>query len=154
MLYLLRKTGLKYSSTTKTLNEDNTEVSVMHACGHDMHMAVAVGTAKELIKRKSEWSGTLMIIFQPAEEVGQGSAKMLKEGLFEKFPRPDFHPGSHVGSLLAGKVTYTKGYAMANVDMADITISWNRRSWCLPPSSKRSYCSCLKNCSSTPNNRK
>ena len=116
------KTGLEYSSTTKTLNEDNTEVSVMHACGHDMHMAVAVGTAKELIKRKSEWSGTLMIIFQPAEEVGQGSAKMLKEGLFEKFPRPDFNLALHVGSLPAGKVTYTKGYAMANVDMADITI--------------------------------
>ena len=98
------------------------EVPVMHACGHDMHMAVAVGTAKELIKRKSEWSGTLMIIFQPAEEVGQGSAKMLKEGLFEKFPRPDFNLALHVGSLPAGKVTYTKGYAMANVDMADITI--------------------------------
>ena len=116
------KTGLKYSSTTKTLNEDNAEVSVMHACGHDMHMAVAVGTAKELIKRKSDWSGTLIIIFQPAEEVGQGSAKMLKEGLFEKFPRPDFNLALHVGSLPAGKVTYTKGYAMANVDMADITV--------------------------------
>ena len=94
------KTGLEYSSTTKTLNEDNTEVSVMHACGHDMHMAVAVGTAKELIKRKSEWSGTLMIIFQPAEEVGQGSAKMLKEGLFEKFQRPDFNLDLHVLSLI------------------------------------------------------
>ena len=116
------KTGLEYSSKIKMLNDDKTEVSVMHACGHDVHMAVAVGTAKELINSKNKWSGTLMVIFQPAEEVGQGSAKMLEEGLFDKFPRPDFNLALHVGSFPAGKVTYTKGYAMANVDMADITI--------------------------------
>ena len=116
------KTGLEYSSKIKMLNDDKIEVSVMHACGHDVHMAVAVGTAKELINSKSKWSGTLMVIFQPAEEVGQGSAKMLEEGLFDKFPRPDFNLALHVGSFPAGKVTYTKGYAMANVDMADITI--------------------------------
>ena len=74
------KTGLEYSSKIKMLNDDKIEVSVMHACGHDVHMAVAVGTAKELINSKSKWSGTLMVIFQPAEEVGQGSAKMLEEG--------------------------------------------------------------------------
>ena len=95
------KTGLEYSSKIKMLNDDKIEVSVMHACGHDVHMAVAVGTAKELINSKSKWSGTLMDIFQPAEEVGQGSAKMLEEGLFDKFPRPDFNLALHVGSFPA-----------------------------------------------------
>jgi hippurate hydrolase len=117
------KTGLDYASRARTLNMDKTEVYVMHACGHDIHMAVAFGTAKELINNRNKWSGTLMIIFQPAEERGQGSAKMLEEGLFEKFPRPDYNLALHVGSSLpAGSVAYSKGYAMANVDMADITV--------------------------------
>ena len=75
----------------------------MHACGHDVHMAVAVGTAKELINSKNKWSGTLMVIFQPAEEVGQGSAKMLEEGLFDKFPRPDFNLAFMLVPFLQGK---------------------------------------------------
>lgn len=117
------KTGLKYASKVRSLYTDKSEVYVMHACGHDVHMAVAVGTAKELLRNKNKWSGTLMVIFQPAEERGQGSARMLKEGLFEKFPRPDYNLALHVGSTLpAGTVAYHKGYAMANVDMADITI--------------------------------
>ena len=117
------KTGLKYASKVRSLYTDKSEVYVMHACGHDVHMAVAVGTAKQLLKNKEKWSGTLMIIFQPAEERGQGSARMLEEGLFERFPRPDYNLALHVGSTLpAGTVAYHKGYAMANVDMADITI--------------------------------
>ena len=116
------KTGLPYASSTKAINKDNIEVPVMHACGHDIHMAVAVGTAKKMIDSRETWSGTLIVIFQPAEEVGQGSLGMINEGLFKKFPRPDFNLALHVGSLPAGKITYTKGYAMANVDMADITI--------------------------------
>ncbi len=117
------KTGLKYASQVRSLYTDKSEVYVMHACGHDVHMAVAIGTAKELLRNKNKWSGTLMVIFQPAEERGQGSARMLEEGLFEKFPRPDYNLALHVGSTLpAGTVAYHKGYAMANVDMADITI--------------------------------
>ena len=117
------KTGLAYASKARSLYTDKSEVYVMHACGHDVHMAVAVGTAKELLQNKNKWSGTLMVIFQPAEERGQGSARMLKEGLFEKFARPDYNLALHVGSTLpAGKVAYHKGYAMANVDMADITV--------------------------------
>ena len=116
------KTGLPYASSVKTKNKDNIEVPVMHACGHDIHMAVAVGTAKKMIESRENWSGTLIVIFQPAEEVGQGSLGMINGGLFEKFPRPDFNLALHVGSLPAGKITYTKGYAMANVDMADIII--------------------------------
>ena len=117
------KTGLKYASKVRSLYTDKSEVYVMHACGHDVHMAVAIGTAKELLRNKNKWSGTLMMIFQPAEERGQGSARMLEEGLFEKFPRPDYNLALHVGSTLpAGTVAYHKGYAMANVDMADITI--------------------------------
>mgnify|MGYP001409093065 FL=1 len=117
------KTGLKYASKVRSLYTDKSEVYVMHACGHDVHMAVAIGTAKELLRNKNKWAGTLMVIFQPAEERGQGSARMLEEGLFEKFPRPDYNLALHVGSTLpAGTVAYHKGYAMANVDMADITI--------------------------------
>ena len=117
------KTGLKYASKVRSLYTDKSEVYVMHACGHDVHMAVAVGTAKQLLTNKEKWSGTLMMIFQPAEERGQGSARMLEEGLFERFPRPDYNLALHVGSTLpAGTVAYHKGYAMANVDMADITI--------------------------------
>ena len=117
------KTGLAYASKVRALYTDKSEVYVMHACGHDVHMAVAVGAAKELLKNKNKWSGTLMVIFQPAEERGQGSARMLEEGLFEKFPRPDYNLALHVGSSLpAGTVAYSKGYSMANVDMADITV--------------------------------
>ncbi len=117
------KTGLKYASKVRSLYTDKSEVYVMHACGHDVHMAVAIGTAKELLRNKNKWAGTFMVIFQPAEERGQGSARMLEEGLFEKFPRPDYNLALHVGSTLpAGTVAYHKGYAMANVDMADITI--------------------------------
>ena len=121
-LPIQEKTGLPYASSVKAKNKDNIEVPVMHACGHDIHMAVAVGTAKKMIESRENWSGTLIVIFQPAEEVGQGSLGMINGGLFEKFPRPDFNLALHVGSLPAGKITYTKGYAMANVDMADIII--------------------------------
>jgi len=105
-------TGLDFASTNDR----------MHACGHDGHITMAITAAEILSEIKDQLAGTVIFVFQPAEEVGQGSAKMLKEGLFEKFPRPDFNLALHVGSLPAGKVTYTKGYAMANVDMADITI--------------------------------
>ena len=117
------KTNLSYASKVRVTNTDGMEVPVMHACGHDVHMAVLIGTAKQLIKNKKNWTGTLLLILQPAEELGQGSLAMLREGLFKKFPRPDFNLALHVGSSApAGKVGYHLGYAMANVDMVDIII--------------------------------
>ena len=90
------KTNLKYASKVRQINRFGKEVPVMHACGHDIHMSVLIGTAKNLISMKNSWSGTLMLVLQPAEEVGQGSLAMLEDGLFERFPRPDFNLALHV----------------------------------------------------------
>ena len=117
------KTNLPYASKVRSINRSGIEVPVMHACGHDIHMAVLIGSANELIERSKEWSGTLIMILQPAEEVGQGSLAMLRDGLFEKFPRPDFNLALHVGSACpAGSIGYHLGYSMANVDSVDIIV--------------------------------
>jgi len=118
------KTNLKYASKVRQINRFGKEVPVMHACGHDIHMSVLIGTAKNLISMKNSWSGTLMLVLQPAEEVGQGSLAMLEDGLFERFPRPDFNLALHVGGMgPAGTIGYQLGYAMANVDSVDIIVN-------------------------------
>ena len=118
------KTNLKYASKVRQINRFGKEVPVMHACGHDIHMSVLIGTAKNLISMKDSWSGTLMLVLQPAEEVGQGSLAMLEDGLFERFPRPDFNLALHVGGMgPAGTIGYLLGYAMANVDSVDIIVN-------------------------------
>ena len=97
---------------------------VMHACGHDTHMAAMIGYASVLKDLKKEWKGTLVLIGQPAEEVGQGAKAMIDDGLYKKFPKPDLVLGLHVsGSSDTGKVTYTSGYALAAVDSIDITVN-------------------------------
>lgn len=117
------KTGLPYASRTTTTDDQGNEVPVMHACGHDMHMTVFVGTARMLTRLKKKWSGTLVMIGQPAEERGAGARAMIADGLFERFPRPDYALALHVNaSLPAGKVAYREGYALANVDAVDVTI--------------------------------
>lgn len=122
-LPVLEKTGLAYASTAIMNNESGKSVPVMHACGHDVHMTVLLGTAKQMVKYKDNWQGTLMLIAQPGEEVGYGAKLMLAEGLFEKFPLPDYNIAMHVSAdLPAGKVGYVKGYAMANVDSVDVLI--------------------------------
>jgi hippurate hydrolase len=117
------QTGLSYASKTKTNDDQGKEVSTMHACGHDVHMSVFTGVAQTLMQFKSNWKGTLVMIGQPAEERSGGAKAMLKEGLFTRFPRPDYCLALHMNaSLPAGKVGYTEGPIMANVDAVDVTI--------------------------------
>lgn len=116
-------TGLAYASTARTTNDAGAEVDLMHACGHDIHMTVMIGTARALVKSKARWSGTLVFIAQPAEETGTGAKAMLADGLFTKFPKPDYCLALHDNAELpAGSVAANEGFVMANVDSVDITI--------------------------------
>lgn len=95
----------------------------MHACGHDTHMAAWVGAAQLLAERKDEWSGTLVMILQPAEELGEGALAMLEDGLYTRFPKPDYALAFHdAAQFPAGMIGYSPGYALANVDSVDITV--------------------------------
>ena len=107
-------TGLPYASQNK---------GVMHACGHDMHMTAFAGTARVLSRLKSHWKGTVLMLGQPAEETVGGAARMIAEGLYQRFPRPDYCLALHVDAALeTGKVGYRAGCILANVDAVDITI--------------------------------
>jgi amidohydrolase len=122
-LPVAEETGLPYASKVRTKDERGATVGVMHACGHDLHMTNVVAVARYLASHRGEWSGTLMIIGQPAEERGAGASAMLEDGLFRRFPRPDYAVALHVASELPpGKVEYRGGYAHANVDSVDITV--------------------------------
>jgi len=117
------KTGLPYASHVVSKNDAGVGVPVMHACGHDIHMASWVGTAKLMADNRQQWHGTLVMIGQPAEELVQGASAMLKDGLFTRFPKPDFALAVHdENTLPAGQVGYTPGYALAAVDAVEITI--------------------------------
>ncbi|RPH30073.1 MAG: amidohydrolase [Bacteroidales bacterium] len=117
------KTGLPYESKIKAKNDKGDIVSVMHACGHDMHMTVFTGVANTMIQLKKLWQGTLIVIAQQAEERNGGSIEMLKDGLFEKFPVPNYALAFHVNSTLeAGTVGLSAGPFFATVDDVDITI--------------------------------
>jgi hippurate hydrolase len=117
------KTGLPYASTVKTKNDAGQETGVMHACGHDIHMTSLIGTAKILAEIKDQWRGTLVFIGQPAEETIDGAKAMLRDGLYERFPRPNFLLALHDSSdVAAGKITYFPGFAMASATSVDLTI--------------------------------
>lgn len=117
------KTGLPYASTVKTKNELGQDVSVMHACGHDIHITTLLGTAKLLAQLKDQWQGTLVLVGQPAEETIDGAKAMIADDLFSRFPKPTFAIALHDSAdLEAGKISYTPGYAMANSTSVEITI--------------------------------
>ena len=116
-------TGLPYASQAVGKGEGGAEVAVMHACGHDLHMTSFLGTARMLSQMKDVWSGTLVLIGQPAEERGAGAKAMLDDGLFERFPRPDYALAWHSNPVIpAGETGLVSGYALANVDSVDITV--------------------------------
>lgn len=117
------KTGLPFASKAKGTNAAGNEVSVMHACGHDLHMTVFIGTARVLSQLRKQWKGTLVLIAQPAEEVGFGADMMLKDGLYNKVPYPDFALALHNNATLpSGTIGYNLKNFMASVDMMNITV--------------------------------
>ena len=117
------ETGLPYASTVTTKNDEGRDVSVMHACGHDAHVAAFIGTARALQRLKQEWNGTIIFVGQPAEEALGGARAMLKAGLYNRFGKPDFALGFHdKADLQTGHIGVTPGYTYANVDSVDVTV--------------------------------
>lgn len=117
------QTDLPYSSSKTTKDDLGREVSVMHACGHDMHMACFVGTARTLVQLRDQWRGTIVMIGQPAEERVLGARLMLRAGLFSKFPKPDKALALHCSADMPhGTVGLTEGFALANVDTMEIVV--------------------------------
>jgi hippurate hydrolase len=118
------RTGLPYASTVKAQSDSSGQtVGVMHACGHDIHIASLIGTARVLAQIKDRWRGTLLMIGQPAEETVDGARAMLRDGLYTRFPKPDYAIALHDwADLEAGRVGFVSGYAQASLDSVDITI--------------------------------
>lgn len=117
------QTGLPYMSTIRTEDEQGRVAGIMHACGHDVHMTNLVAAARFMGQNKNLWSGTMVFLGQPAEERGGGARAMLKDGLLDRIPKPDYALALHVAhDAEAGTFGYCPGAAMANVDSVDITV--------------------------------
>jgi amidohydrolase len=117
------RTALPYASRVRTKTDAGLETGVMHACGHDVHVSNLIGTARLLAQLKDHWRGTLVLIGQPAEETIDGAAAMLRDGLYDKVPKPDFCLALHDSAeTTAGKVAFTPEYALASVSSVDITV--------------------------------
>jgi amidohydrolase len=124
-LPILEATDLPYSSRVTMLDAEGVMRPVMHACGHNMHMTCLLAVAETLLKLKQMWSGTLIVLFQPAEERGTGAKAMVDDGLYDKhkIPVPDFVLGQHVMAMRAGSVGSKVGTIMAGADSMKITLS-------------------------------
>src|SRR5215475_11024932 len=117
------ETGLPYASKAVTKNDDGKDVHVMHACGHDTHIAAFIGTARSLAKLKDQWHGTIVFVAQPAEEIGTGARALLKDGLYDRFGKPNFALGFHdKADIQAGNIGVTERHTSANVDSVDVTV--------------------------------
>lgn len=115
-------TGLPYASTVTATDPDGKTVPVMHACGHDMHVTWLAGTATMFAKSRDNWRGTLMVVFQPAEETAQGAQAMIDDGLFKRFPKPDVILGQHVMVGSAGVISGREGVTTSAGDSLQITL--------------------------------
>ncbi len=117
------KTGLEYASTVRSTNAQGQPVGVMHACGHDIHMTVLLGTAREMAARKDKWHGTLVLIGQPSEETIDGARAMLADGLYQRFGTPDFILSAHdIESEPAGSISIKGGPLLASSNSIDVTM--------------------------------
>ena len=122
-LPVAEKTGLPFASTVVATNAAGQSTPVMHACGHDLHMAAWAGTARLMAEHRDRWRGTLVMVGQPAEEGGRGAAAMLNDGLFTRFPRPDFALSLHDDDTMpAGTIGYHPGFFRAMSDAVTITV--------------------------------
>jgi hippurate hydrolase len=123
-LPLKEDSGLSYQSTATQVDSDGVEKPVMHACGHDVHITALVGTARQMVERRDHWSGTLILIGQPAEERISGARAMLDDGLYERFPKPDYALAFHVDADgPSGKVIVPLDVVASSSDSVDIIVN-------------------------------
>lgn len=122
-LPVAEETGLAFASKRRTTDDTGQEVPVMHACGHDMHVTNLLATAELLARQRASWKGTLVIVAQPAEEIGEGARSMIADKLFERFPKPDYALAVHVDpEVPSGHIAIASGWAAANTDTVDVTL--------------------------------
>jgi amidohydrolase len=128
-------TGLPYASVEVGTDSDGNQVPVMHACGHDMHVTWLAGAASLLAGARQSWKGTVLAVFQPAEETAQGAQAMIGDGLFERFPKPEVILGQHVMPGMAGQIRYRTGTTQAAADSLQVRLFGRGAHGSMPESS-------------------